>query len=175
MGLIANLLGLTGGVKQVAEVFVENKTARAAQEHSEHLASLQQLGAEYARDRGNWLDQLVDGINRMPRPALAMGTIGLFVYAMVDPISFGVRMQGLALIPDQLWWLLGAIVSFYFGARELHHFRGRTGVTSPDAVRNVVQNMQAVRRVGMEKAVNGPDFSSAGDNPALIEWRSVNQ
>ena len=32
-------------------------------------------------------------------------------------------MQGLALVPEQLWWLLEVIVSFYFGARELHKIR----------------------------------------------------
>ena len=34
-------------------------------------------------------------------------------------------MQGLALVPEPLWWLMGAIVSFYFGAREAHYFRHR--------------------------------------------------
>jgi len=27
-------------------------------------------------------------------------------------------MQGIALVPEPLWWLMGAIVSFYFGARR---------------------------------------------------------
>ena len=34
---------------------------------------------------------------------------------------------GLALVPEPLWWLLGAIVSFYFGAREAHYIRQRNG------------------------------------------------
>ena len=57
---------------------------------------------------------------------LALGTLGLFVYAMLAPAGFSLRMQGLALVPEPLWWLLGAIVSFYFGARELHHQRTRS-------------------------------------------------
>ncbi len=48
---------------------------------------------------------------------MAFGTIGLCVAAMVDPVWFAARMQGIALVPEPLWWLLGAIVSFYFGAR----------------------------------------------------------
>jgi hypothetical protein len=32
-------------------------------------------------------------------------------------------MVGLAEVPEPLWWLLGAIVGFYFGARELHYRR----------------------------------------------------
>lgn len=54
---------------------------------------------------------------------MALGTVGLFSYAMVDPVGFTTRMQGLDYVPDPLWWLLSAIVSFYFGAREMHHFR----------------------------------------------------
>ncbi|WP_422385854.1 3TM-type holin [Paracoccus tegillarcae] len=34
----------------------------------------------------------------------------------------------LSLVPEPLWWLLGAIVSFYFGAREAHYFRNRDGI-----------------------------------------------
>jgi Holin of 3TMs, for gene-transfer release len=74
----------------------------------------------------------VNGLNRLPRPALAFGTIGLFVYAMVDPVAFAQRMVGLNAVPEPLWWLLGAIVAFYFGARETHYFRNRA-VVSPYA------------------------------------------
>ena len=63
-------------------------------------------------------DRFVNALNRLPRPLLALGTLGLFVYAMAEPAGFSVRMQGLALVPEPLWWLLGAIVSFYFGARD---------------------------------------------------------
>ncbi len=32
-------------------------------------------------------------------------------------------MQGLAAMPEPLWWLVGAILTFYFGAREAHYLR----------------------------------------------------
>jgi hypothetical protein len=67
----------------------------------------------------------VNGLNRLPRPFLAFGTLGLFSYAMVDPEAFAKRMVGLNAVPEPLWWLLGAIVAFYFGARETHYFRSR--------------------------------------------------
>jgi hypothetical protein len=47
---------------------------------------------------------------------LAFGVLGFFIAAMVDPIWFADRMAGLSLMLEPLWWLLGAIVSFYFGA-----------------------------------------------------------
>jgi predicted membrane protein len=84
---------------------------------------------------------------------LAFGTIGLFIYAMIDPQQFAFRMVGLNAVPEPLWWLLGAVVAFYFGARETHYFRNR-GVVSPFVVSG--QNADA-----------GPQ-----DNPALMDWRA---
>ena len=59
----------------------------------------------------------------MLRPAFALATIALFVSAMFDPLWFAERMQGLARVPEQVWWLLGVDVSFYFSAKELHKIR----------------------------------------------------
>lgn len=70
-------------------------------------------------------DRMIDGLNRLPRPCLALGTLGLFVYAMAEPEGFSRRMRGLAEVPEPLWWLLGAVVSFHFGAREAYYLRGR--------------------------------------------------
>ena len=68
---------------------------------------------------------------------------------MVDPVAFASRMVGLNAVPEPLWWLLGAIVAFYFGARETYYFRNRS-VISP---------------FGGAEAV--PE-----DNAALDEWRA---
>ncbi len=105
--------------------------------------------------RRSRFDQLVDALNRLPRPILAFGTIGLFVDAMVAPEAFALRMRGLALVPDPLWWLLGAIVSFYFGARELDYARRTRQITrqSPPAAPS--------HRAGATRA---------DTNPALEEW-----
>ncbi|MDN5787551.1 3TM-type holin, partial [Pseudorhodobacter sp.] len=75
------------------------------------------------------------------------------VYAMVDPKTFGERMVGLNLVPEPLWWLLGAVVGFYFGAREAYYFR-RSGpvVATP----------------------NVDPAASSEPNPALEDWRSSN-
>ncbi|MEL6678111.1 MAG: holin family protein, partial [Pseudomonadota bacterium] len=130
MGLIGRLFGLGDvargvgdAVGGVAEIFTENQTARAKAEHDAFMAVVAQHGAEFAGPRKTAFDHLIDGANRVPRPALALATLGLFAYAMVDPIGFAARMQGLALVPEPLWWLAGAVISFYFGARELHHAR----------------------------------------------------
>jgi hypothetical protein len=131
--MIGRILGLGQAAKQmgeavggVAEVFVGNRAERDAAEHAQFVAALGQFSEEFRNPNLTWFDQFVNGLNRLPRPMLAVGTLSLFVYAMVDPAGFAERMQGLAYVPEPLWWLLGAVVSFYFGARELHHYRGRS-------------------------------------------------
>lgn len=144
MGLISTLFGglFGGGAKDLARVFVADRSEAQAQEHAENIKALEQLAAEFGRAPRGWFDGLVDGLNRLPRPAMAMGTLALFGFAMWDPVAFGIRMQGLALVPEPLWWLLGAIVSFYFGARELHHWR--SGGPLPGTVAATVENMRAI-------------------------------
>ena len=122
MGLIERTFTLLFGggnvLKETAEVFRENAEAAGQRDAMISHAALAQFAAEFALPRRGLFDRAMDAINRIPRPALALGTLGLFVTAMVDPIWFAARMQGISLVPEPLWWLLGAIVSFYFGARH---------------------------------------------------------
>jgi len=131
MGLMS-VLGGPGAVsalgtaaKGLAEVFTPSATRRMELSAEAQMAALQQLGDEYGYPTLGWFDRAVNGLNRMPRPMLAFGTLGLFIYAMIDPVAFAERMVGLNAVPEPLWWLLGAIVAFYFGARETYYFRGR--------------------------------------------------
>ncbi len=130
--MIGKILGLGtaarhvgDAVGDVARVFAGDRAAREAAEHARYVKALGQFSEEFTHPGIGWFDQFVNGLNRLPRPTMAVGTLGLFVYAMVEPEGFATRMQGLAFVPEPLWWLLGAVVSFYFGARELHHYRGR--------------------------------------------------
>jgi hypothetical protein len=154
MSVIGKLIGGPGAVtalgdaaKGVAEVFVPSATKRMELSAEAQMAALRQLGEEYQHPALSWFDRMVNGLNRLPRPMLAFGTLGLFVYAMIDPEAFARRMVGLNAVPEPLWWLLGAIVAFYFGARETHYFRNRA-VISPFATGAVPE-----------------------DNPALEDWR----
>jgi hypothetical protein len=160
MGVIGRILGhagaaeaIGGAAKGVAEVFVPSATRRMELSAEAQGAALAQLGAEFGHAPEGWFDRVVNGLNRLPRPLLAFGTLGLFVHAMVDPEGFARRMVGLNAVPEPLWWLLGAIVAFYFGARETHYFRTRP-VTNPFAA-------------PAQEASEG----QAG-NPALEDWRA---
>lgn len=128
MGLIGRGLDLIFGdgrniIAETAGIFRENAENAGDREAAMKAAAMQQFAAEFAGQRRGLFDRLIDGANRLPRPILAFGTIALFVVAMVDPLWFSSRMQGIALVPEPLWWLMGAIVSFYFGAR--HQAKGQ--------------------------------------------------
>lgn len=159
MGLIGGVLNAPGAVaalgeaaKGMAEVFVRSATKRMELSAQAQAAALEQFGDEFSNASASWFDRLVNGLNRLPRPLLAFGTIGLFVYAMVDPADFALRMVGLNAVPEPLWWLLGAVVAFYFGARETHYFRNRP--------------------VGVPTGLPAATTPSEA-NPALDDWRSA--
>jgi hypothetical protein len=187
MALIETILGAVFGggrnvIRDTAEVFRENAEEGANREIALRQAALAQFGAEFTLARQGWFDRLVDAANRLPRPLMALGTLGLMVSAMVDPVWFASRMQGIALVPEPLWWLLGAIVSFYFGARHQakgQEFQVRVAQTMAQ-VPQVVDNLKALRAldsgqaVGTEApAITGQDAEREGepDNPALSDWR----
>ncbi|HEU0223629.1 MAG TPA: holin family protein [Paracoccaceae bacterium] len=162
------------GVKEVAQVFRANAENDAAREHQEFASAISQFGQEFRAAPMGWFDGAVDGLNRVPRPALALGCLGLFAYAMADPIGFAARMQGLALVPEPLWWLLGAIVSFYFGARELHYLRENRRVAVPTA--DVAEAMRTARDLRTLAAPPAAETAAAAgrespaDNPAIAEF-----
>lgn len=182
MGLMQKIFGgLFGGnrnvIAETVEVFRPN-AERSAQRAVDYAMGAQgQFAAEFAAPAPQgWFSALVNGLNRLPRPMMAYGTIGLFVFAMYDPVGFAERMVGLAAVPDQLWWLLGAIVSFYFGARELSYRRSATA--SPQAVREIVQNIEEIRSLRPESvpvAEDDTDLEAGqGENAALMAWRDPN-
>ncbi len=191
MGILNNVLGLGGlakslggAIKDTSEVFHVNETAKMQAQEKRFQAAISQFEGEFARQE-SWFDSLISGVNRLPRPTMALGTIGLFVYAMADPVGFSERMMGLNLIPEPLWWLLGAVVGFYFGARELHHYRAKPisqlnieKLQSP--VQENVENVDESKNVNIEvkKAENITHIdtskfaqtSKTKDNAAILEW-----
>tara|TARA_R110002074_G_scaffold13828_1_gene48821 strand:+ start:1048 stop:1623 length:576 start_codon:yes stop_codon:yes gene_type:complete len=187
MGLIEKIIGLVFGgdrnvVRDTVEVFRENAEAGAARSTQVQGQAMAQYGAEFAIVRQGGFDRFMDGVNRLPRPMLALGTLALFVSAMVNPLWFSERMQGIALVPEPLWWLLGVIVSFYFGARhqvKAQQFQREivgTMAHVPQVLENI-KTIQALRADSVKSADTGNDaqltFASImpGANPALEAWR----
>jgi len=156
--------GGSRALRDTVELFRENAEARAVRAHDLTQGALAQFAAEFAPVRRGVFDRVIDGLNRLPRPALAFGTLGLFIAAMVDPVWFAERMGGLSLVPEPLWWLLGAIVSFYFGAR--HQAKSQAFQRSLGESYARAEAFRSARRA----APQAPRLADA-DNPALADWR----
>jgi hypothetical protein len=189
MGVIDKVIGLVFGnsgemVRDTVEVFRENAEKGAQRSAAAQDQAMAQYAAEFGIERKGGFDRFMDGLNRLPRPALALGTLGLFVAAMVDPIWFAARMQGIALVPEPLWWLLGVIVSFYFGARhqvKTQEFQ-RSIVRTIAQVPQVVGNIRAINELShdsVQVAATGADSALSlaviedAENPALEDWRKA--
>lgn len=187
MGLIGQVLGvLFGGDRNVlvetAQVFRANAEATDQRDVALQKAALDQLAKEFSHSRVSIYDRVIDGLNRIPRPAMALGTLGLFLSAMIDPLWFAERMQGIALVPDPLWWLLGAIVSFYFGARhqakgqEFQRSIAKTMARLPQVI-DAVEDLRALDGKTPGSAKTMPDATltlnalKPTDNSALEDWR----
>lgn len=160
-GIFTTLFGARRNmVVDTVEAFRENAEGRAARAATQRSEALAQFAAEMARARRGGWDRFIDGLNRLPRPMMAFGTLGLIGAAMADPAWFSARMQGLALVPEPLWWLMGAIVSFYFGARMQSH--------GQSFEREMAAALARMQTRPPAPAGHGPPRADA--NPALEDW-----
>jgi len=143
-------------------VFRENAESGAEVGKEVQLAAMAAHNAEFYPAQRGMFDRVMDGVNRLPRPMMALGCLGLIISAMVDPVWFAERMAGIALVPEPMWWLLGVIVSFYFGAR--HQAKGqefqRSIAHTMGQVPTVVENLKRLQALKPKES-----------NPALLDWR----
>lgn len=166
------LFGGRNSATDLIEVFKENSEAGARRDADLRHATLAQYAAEFRASPPSRFNAFMDGVNRLPRPALALGTIALFISAMFEPQWFSQRMQGLAQVPEPMWWLMGVVVSFYFGARHQ--------AKEQEQIRKMVQGFQAETTQKMQtQGVDAPDMGTedaqaAYANPALEAWQRKN-
>ncbi|NJO37608.1 MAG: hypothetical protein HC871_08290 [Rhizobiales bacterium] len=124
MSLWHAIAGMFQPARELVEVFKPNAENQAERSHEERmelsrqdLASLEQFAAEFTSTRTStaW-DSFIDGLNRLPRPLITLGILGLFVLAPADPVRFLAIAEAYQLMPDGFWALLSIIIAFYFGA-----------------------------------------------------------
>lgn len=185
MGLIGNVLNILLGrsdniIRETAEVFRENTEAAAIRDSTVQQAAIDAFRAEFIAADGGAFNRFMDGVNRVPRPALALSTLALFASAMISPDWFAARMEGVAHVPEPLWWLMGVVVSFYFGARyqvkgqEFQRAIAATlirdlGASTPQSVFKPVSRA-AVDTIQPYRDAAGVDTT---DNAALADWHEA--
>jgi hypothetical protein len=175
--LIRSLFGNDRNIlRDTVEVFRENAEAGAKRAHDDRSVALEQFAADFAQTERGGFDRAIDGINRLPRPLLAFATLALLISAMVDPFWFAKRMEGLLLVPEPLWWLLGVIVSFYFGAR--HQAKSQDFQRSlAEALARLPERTGAASTQPQQSAIEKSALPTAArrvaetENAALNAWR----
>lgn len=110
MGIISALMALlTGQTARIEDLAAVLKT------QFDRPEAAGTLGLQGRPKAG--FDRAMDALNRLPRPLMALGILALIAAALIDPVWFSARMDALAQVPEALWWLIGAVISLFFGAR----------------------------------------------------------
>ncbi|AUC54258.1 carboxylesterase [Sagittula sp. P11] len=173
MGMIQQLAAILFGgnrnaVKELAEVFRVNAEASAERGHALDTAALSQFAAEFvARNQRTWWDSLVDGLNRLPRPAFTCGVFAVLIWTVRDPVFMSEVFTAWAIIPTPVWALITVIVTFFFG--------GRAQVKDFDFQRDVAGLMARTQAVMAQRDQPLPADDTAPPattNQALLDWRA---
>ncbi len=193
MGLITDVFRvLFGGgknvVKETAEVFRPNAEAQSKRGFDLDTATLNQMAAEFSgtRQRGAF-DRMMDGVNRMPRPLLVLGVFGILVWTSIDPIASAQVFTSWAIIPTEFWYVVLAIVTFYFGGRyqtKANEMQARlasvaAGVPAVLQTISELEEMRPDHPATPGTASTGTDASAELDaltseaNPALADWEAA--
>ena len=152
LGLVKNLF--MGGIGETADKvsgaiarFTGDKVQRESNVHDEQMAATNAQAAEFQyRGKRTWFDSLIDGINRLPRPIIAFGCIGLFVWCIYDPAEFSIAMTALAIMPEWLAIVIGQVILLYMGGRMLNDWKIGKGANA-EQVRQVLALQNEVRAV----------------------------
>ena len=120
-------------------------------------------------------DRMMDALNRLPRPLMALGTLAILAAALIDPVWFAARMEALAAMPEPMWWLIGGVISLYFGAR----FQSTEQAFQREIVATIAQVPPVIPLPGPVTplvATSGADadltlrVEASGENAALADW-----
>lgn len=161
MGLISRVMALLTGQTQWIEDLVALLKARLNSPEGD-------LGLQGRPKAG--FDRAMDALNRLPRPLMALGTLALIAAALIDPVWFSARMDALAQMPEALWWLIGAVISLFFGAR----YQATGQQFQREILGALVPVAPALAQI--QSATTGPDArltlsaETPGPNLALTNW-----
>lgn len=171
---------VAGAVTGIGKTFFGSKQERDSQGHQVTMSVHSQYAQEFQyRDNRTWWDSLVDGLNRLPRPVLVGLVITYFLLAYINPIEFQKVNIALDTVPETMWYVLGAIIGFYFAARELHKNRDKKMALSDKQFGEVLRRQQALdaMRPSMTEAAFQAEMSDTTkpmSNAALAEWNRRN-
>jgi len=167
MSLFTRLL--TGGVTEVVNAGNDvvktiwgSKQERDAGDQAEQMSVQAAFAAQMMpRDNRTYWDSLIDGINRLPRPVMTFGIVGLFWYCLHSPAEFSASMAGLALMPSGGWALMATVVAFWFGGKYLRDFRAPKPI-KPEEVRAILEAVKAMKELEELEPIEPVDVVKKG-------------
>lgn len=163
----------------IGKVFGD-KGERDRGKHQVTMSVQNQFAAEFQnRDNRTWWDSLVDGLNRLPRPVIVGLVISYFVLSYVSPVEFQKVNVALDTVPENMWYVLSAIIGFYFAARELHKIRGKKMAMSDEQFQKVLdrqKSLDAITPIITENEFQKQmsDTTRPMSNAAVAEWNRRN-
>lgn len=169
VGIGSTAKGVGEAVSGVWGTIKGDKTKQDEAIHREQMAVLEQFAAEFAgRPPSTVWDSFVDGLNRLPRPTITFGVIGLFVWAAWEPVTFTESMTALGVVPEELWIILTTIVAFWFGGRLLSRDLSKPSVT-PEQLKLAldIANTRAERQASSAPSVEAAAVVVAAGAPAI--------
>lgn len=165
MGLIARVMTiLTGQTPRIEDLAA---LLKARFDRPEGAGTLGLQGRPKAG-----FDRAMDALNRLPRPFMALGTLALIAAALIDPVWFSARMDALAQMPEALWWLIGAVISLFFGAR----YQTQGQQFQREIIGALVPPVPPALVLSPRVAATGADArltlmaETPGNNPVLAAW-----
>ena len=168
MGLISRVMTLLTG--QILRIDNLAALLKAQFDRPEGAGTLGLQG----RPRAGF-DRAMDALNRLPRPLMALGTLALIAAALIDPVWFSARMDALAQMPEALWWLIGAVISLFFGSR----YQTQGQQFQREVIGALVPTAQPAQAISPQVAATGADArltliaEAPGGNLALTEWQNA--
>ena len=156
-------------VVDVRKVFKGSEADKDLYSHERFIASQQAYVSEFSQQNNRtWWDSLWDGINRMPRPLIVFAIFWYFWLSFSDTYEFQEVNVALDSVPEQMWWIMSAVISFYFAAREFQKGRDKKMALS-DKEFDKVQKRIAILREKAEKEL--PLHESGYTNPSIESWK----
>ena len=135
-------------IGDMASRFFGSKEKRDQYQADARDAVYSQFAQEFGHSK-TWWDSFIDGLNRLPRPIMTFGTIYLFYLCWNDPAKFITGAQALQVMPKEGWYVLGAIVTFWFAAKlpkDFGKYKGPQVTKLPENVRkNVASNVSVTK------------------------------
>jgi len=138
----------------VVGAFSGNQRDRYKQDGDRYRSALAAYASESAPNGTRW-DSFWNGINRMPRPMIVVAIFCYFGLAYENPTEFQILNIALDTVPEQMWWVMSAVIGFYFAAREFHKNREKKLALSDDDFQLMSARISALRKSEEKKNESG--------------------